>query len=105
MKQIHQKLGAQSSILCKFCEQTFRTEQAREVHISVIHKQQRNFKCDFCQKMFNTTGNLCQYRDDECIQCLLFSKQSNVKYAGCDKSFKRKSSLKAHRARNCTGAV
>ena len=59
-------------------------------HIKTIHEGQRNYKCDFCGKLFTESGNLKNHIKS------IHEEQRNYKCDYCGKSFAQSGHLKKH---------
>ena len=43
---------------CKICTKTFSSDNTLRIHITTVHKKERNFKCEKCGKAFGQRGSL-----------------------------------------------
>lgn len=54
---IHEK----SLFECEICGKKFSFERAKKRHVEVVHKNQRNYKCSHCQKLFGTKTQMKEH--------------------------------------------
>ena len=54
MKNIHER----SRFKCDQCLKTLSSDAKRSQHINVIHKGEKNFKCDICDTLFGYKESL-----------------------------------------------
>lgn len=51
-------IGNNSDIMCGKCEKTFQTKESYELHVKIIHENEKPFICNICNKSFAYQTNL-----------------------------------------------
>jgi len=51
----------QKNYKCEFCDKSFARKEHLTKHIYTIHEGRKDHKCDFCQKLFSSDGNKKQH--------------------------------------------
>ena len=73
---------------CQQCDNTFKTKQGLEKHVSTIHNKEKNYHCEQCMQSFGQKCSLLRHitsihdgaRKQECNIChKTFSQKSNMK--------------------------
>ncbi|OXA44971.1 zinc finger protein 486 [Folsomia candida] len=54
----HLEKSARDVLQCPLCPETFLTRRGLQGHVRVVHENQRNYPCTFCDKRFSQTSNL-----------------------------------------------
>jgi len=79
---------------CKQCTKSFKY-LSHLIRHELVHRREKFYKCDICEKKFSCLGSLKQHRKN--IHNLKFQKDvSEIKCNICHKSFKYKSQLNLH---------
>ena len=56
IKEVHKR--KKNEVICKICENTFRTQQSLKRHVVSIHEEKKLYECETCGKNFGLQQNL-----------------------------------------------
>ena len=46
---------------CEFCHKAYSTNKQLSIHVTCVHRKERNFKCDQCDLAFGAKHNLTRH--------------------------------------------
>eukprot|EP00092_Neocalanus_flemingeri_P030771 GFUD01033420.1.p1 GENE.GFUD01033420.1~~GFUD01033420.1.p1 ORF type:complete len:904 (+),score=181.26 GFUD01033420.1:107-2713(+) len=74
---------------CSFCENTYRNERSRTIHLKSVHLNEKPFQCPVCEKAFACQNYLTEHR--KIHFCM-----DRFRCSLCDKTFSSNKVLKRH---------
>ena len=75
---------------CQQCDNTFKTKQGLEKHVSTKHNKERNYNCEQCMKSFGQKCSLLRHI------AIIHNRTRKHKFHICQKTFSIKSNMKIH---------
>ena len=87
----YQACPSRQAHLCPYCRKVLKTRHSLNMHISVVHLEEKKFSCDTCHKFFATKADLVKHQ----TASHELAGQEMVKCDICKESFKA-SYLKRH---------